>query len=304
MSKLNASVESLIRQFTDDLTFAEVDVQSISEVKSHRNQNRGALTLDEDNVDRMKLAAESGIALPPVVVNKNGAEYVVIDGNHRAKVARLLDRPTITAYVVAVDDDTYKQMCYYFNVANGKSLTPAEIMHHAIAAVENGMQITVAARLYGIVPGTLSTKRLANEGRRKARESGIKGADKISDTAAATVCRFEPEHIKALGQIVAQSTTADLRTAHSVITSTPSSQRETAAIKQAGWLESVYQNRRAPKARKRGVMTQSQLKTSLRKIVVAVRENRALVNDRDVRVLIADLGGMSHDTHSAKTNRN
>ena len=299
MSKLNASIESLIRQFTDDLTFAEVDVQSISEVKSHRNQNRGALTLDEDNVERMMLAAESGIALPPVVVNKNGAEYVVIDGNHRAKVARQLDRPTIAAYVVAVDDDTYKQMCFYFNVANGKSLTPVEIMHHAIAAVENGMQLTVAARMYGIHPNTLGTKRQANEGRRKARESGIVGADKISDTAAAVVARFEVEHIKALGQIVAKSTTVDLRAAHLAITNTPSAQRDTAAIKQAGWLESVYQGRRDPKARKIGAMTQIQLKTSLRKIVVAVRENRALVNDRDVRILIADLEGLSHDTHKA-----
>lgn len=289
MKHSNPSVESQIRLFTDDFNLARIPLTEIDVARSLDSQNRRATKLDQDNVERIMLAVDQGVRVPPIVVNDEVGKYVVIDGNHRLDAFRLNDKQDVWAYIVKVDADTFTQMCLYFNVANGKSLAPAEIMEHALTSVALGMQATVAAKLFGIPSETLSKKRRAIEGRAKAVDAGIKGAAKIPDAVAEVINRIEDAHVKVLGKTLTESSASDVRAAANAISAAPSAERDVVAIKQAGWLENVRQEKAKPKSRKATALTQVQARRAVRQLVVGIRENRALLNDRDLVNALSDL---------------
>jgi uncharacterized ParB-like nuclease family protein len=300
MSKLNASVESQVRQWTDDFKAKEIDIASINVDESQNNNNRGAGKLDEDNCKNMSLAIDRGVVLPPIVVNKTqSGRHVVIDGNHRVHAKTLADKQTIEAFIVEVNPDIFLQMCLWFNTTNGQPLTHSQRVDHALTAVRNGMELTQAERMYGIKADHLGKKRKAQEGRRKAASAGLNAAAKItSEGLLAQMSRLEVEHIRSIGAVIADVNINELAAAVNAINNAPAAERGDEAIRQSGRLEQQVKSKHTPKTRIGKTMTMEQVRTSLRRSLTALGANSVLLNDPTISSLIDELAKLGGDRHA------
>lgn len=292
MTHKSHEVESKIRLFTDDWELRSARMNEIDVPRSRHAQNRRTEKLDDEHAFRIAESADAGVEFPPIVANQVGDSLWIIDGNHRHAASELLGRDTIPAYVVKVDHDTYTQMCLWFNATNGKPLSDADRVQNALAQIHLGMPATTASKLWGIRPERLQVLRREREGREKVAMAGIK-APKLSAAAAEIANRLEVDHIKRLGAELPQATAKDLEDAVRAINAAPAAERDTEALRQSVVLEQRRQTRAAPKAKQKGAMTSAQARTRLKEVLIAVRANRALLNDQALVRLISELAEVS-----------
>ena len=62
---------------------------------------------DKDNVKNLKdilIALKQGKKLPPILVRKHGNGYQVIDGHHRLKAYKLLNKKYIPAHIISTSN--------------------------------------------------------------------------------------------------------------------------------------------------------------------------------------------------------
>lgn len=285
----NDSVESQIRLYTDMFDKpAEIAIDQIDTKQSHQNQNRGSTKVDDENVLRIASSAELGVILPPIIVNRVGSRYQIIDGIHRTEAAKLRDKSTIWAYVVEVDADIYAQMCLGANASNGKPLTDKERIANALAQIRLGLPATTAGKVWGIEADRLGRIRRASSGKEKIVEAGL-NANKVREGAAEAINRLETDQIKALGKTVETATIKEIEDAVQAILSAPAAHRATEATKQAIVLETQRTARIQPKARTRQALSGAQLRHRAREILHAVRANRNHSNDTELVSLIAQI---------------
>jgi len=284
----NKAVESQIRLFTDAFEMRRIPLAHIDTNGSlPKGQNRRTMLLDDEHVFGMVEAASIGVEFPPLIVNEVQPDcYVIIDGNHRRAASEKLGRTAIAAYVVKVDPNTFHLMCLSANAWIGKPLPHEAAVDNALAQIELGLPATTVSKLWGIPADRLQFLRRQQEGRRKVAEAGLKVAQ-LSGAAAELANRLELEHITKLGAELTQATSKDLEEAVRIINAAPAASRNAEARRQSAVLERKRQARTAPKSRQKGALSAEQARTRIKEVLIAVRSNRALLDD-DVLVQLVD----------------
>lgn len=79
--------------------FAELDIGLLDELEGNVNE------MDLAQFDALVDGLAKNRFIPPLVVVPKGERYVVLDGNHRLRAARLLQYNTVPAYVVRLNED-------------------------------------------------------------------------------------------------------------------------------------------------------------------------------------------------------
>lgn len=277
------AIESRIRLFTDGFELLEIDVARIDRDASLSNQNRRDTALDPNNLTRMDKARDCGIAMPPIVVNQAGDKYLIIDGNHRTYGHR---SPTIWAYVVKVDDTTYRQMCKSANAWNGATLKDEDRLQNAMSQVDEGLTISVVAGIWGLEAPVLSHEIRRRDGKRKAKAAGV---TVTNNTVAEQINRLELSQIKALGAALSVAAGPEVQQAVKAILDAPAERRGAVALKQAGVLEQKQIEKRKPKARAKQSMSVTQARVLAKKLLDGILRNRSLLNDSELATMLTRL---------------
>lgn len=285
----NEAVESQIRLFTDSFQLLDIPVCDIDKEASLRNQNRAVTTLDEANLHRMTEARKCGIAMPPIILNKAGNKYLVIDGNHRLETE---PSPTIRACVVQVDDTTYRQMCKSANAWNGAALKDQDRLQNAMSQVDEGLKISVVAGIWGLDAGLLSEELRRRDGKRKAKAAGI---TVTNNEVAVQINRLELSQIKDLGPSLSVAAGPEVKQAVKAILDAPAERRAAVALKQAGVLEQKQIDKKKPKTRAKQSMSVTQARVLAKKLLDGINRNRSLLNDSELSTMLTRLMEVSSE---------
>lgn len=283
MKNRSATAEQWINTWTDQFEFKTVDIADIDRVKSQHVQNRSAVKLDDENVLEMMIwIDDSDHVLPPIIVNKVGAKYYIIDGNHRAEAHVQAGRVTIDAYVVEVDQDKYEGMVMAANARMGRSLTPHERVELAIS-MSKRYGTRVAAEQLLMRPDDLQREIRIQQGRHMVEEAlGVKATHWPKKKLEA-LQRLDVEHIKKMDKkTLEDSTAAAVESAVKNILYVPPSQQLDEAQNQEKSLAQNLKRGRTPKAKPRGITTAYMAKQKCREIEAFIRANPAALNDRDL----------------------
>jgi hypothetical protein len=136
-------------------------IEDIDRDKGLQNQARLEQPLDNDLVDVYAEAKKAGHDFPPPVLWRPGrGRWVPVDGNQRLAADVKVGAKHTDAYVIlCTDQQVIDRLCWTFNnLVNGKRLTTAEAMEHAVTFVRKyGVEAPVAAREWGINRVTLYT---------------------------------------------------------------------------------------------------------------------------------------------------
>lgn len=95
--------------------------------------------------------------VPPIIVRETGGGWSLIDGQHRLTAAKLEDRKTIRAVVVALDDAEALEAAVKANTSHGKALTLTERKAAALMLIADtdwsDRRIAAACGLHRITVG-------------------------------------------------------------------------------------------------------------------------------------------------------
>lgn len=124
MENIDKTTEQWLETWETSWDLKRIPISRINFQASLNVQNRGDVSLDDDHVlAMMEWLDGPKHSMPPIVVNEAKGAYHIIDGNHRAKATREMDRETVDAYVIKIDDDQFQNMVLAANMRNSKSST-------------------------------------------------------------------------------------------------------------------------------------------------------------------------------------
>lgn len=152
--------------------------------KSLRNQARIGSPLNEATVATYREAVENDELFPPLLVEKQGDKYVVLDGNHRLR-AHAQAGASVDIYICEGTRQQLAMLMFLANAKHGLPSSPEDRLHHALYIVDNGITQADACRLLG-VPRKDLTKAIAKQNAsRRADDAGIRRPDWESIPASA-----------------------------------------------------------------------------------------------------------------------
>lgn len=186
-----------------------VPLDSIDAARSLRNQARLEAPIDEELVGAYARADKDGLALPPLVAWRPGrGRWVLIDGNQRLAAYRRNGRKEADAYAVeSTDAKVIDRLTWTFNNSvNGRRLTAAEALEHAVAyARKYAVPAAEAAKEWGVHPGTLSNKVRQAELLDVLRRHDVRVTPTLADGALAALAPLqtvgEDLFVKAVGAV-------------------------------------------------------------------------------------------------------
>lgn len=126
-----------------------------------------------DRIERYRQALAQGAQFPCIITwDRNGSgHYVNADGNQRTVAHLRQGRAYIWAYVFRGDEDQFRVLADTANPRlNGLDNSLQERLMHASHHVDRGVQITVAATLFGVGKHQLNSYRTGEKQRIRFRE--------------------------------------------------------------------------------------------------------------------------------------
>lgn len=183
-AKTGDSIVDTLNAYGFEYTRETVDLAKINRKQSRLNQARIDAPINEDQVLLYAEGMEHGDVFPPIVIHKVGAEYVVMDGNHRVAAADLVGSTTIDSYVVK--NASPAQLTSYIYEANSKHGLPtsmADRLRQAIYLVERGVPRAQAASRLKIPAGKLQAALDVYSAEQRFAKLGIRKLDGLNQTA-------------------------------------------------------------------------------------------------------------------------
>jgi len=282
----------------------QIVVEQIDFIKSQAVQNRGGIKLDEDHATRiLEWLEDQTHTVAPIVVNRVGARFHIIDGNHRAYASSIAGRQFIDAYVVQVDQETFEGMVLAANARNAKELSPRQRIDQAIQQAER-FGTTVAAAQFLMKPEDLNRAQRAAAGRKKYEQVFRKKADQISERKAELLNRLDEDQIERIGaDNLREATLGQLEQTVRNIAAVPAVQRHDQAIREAGRLAQVRQEKKTPAGRRERAkrkVTVSVIRAKVHEVAKYLRDNPAALNDQALMKALAELGKVVSSDVSAE----
>ena len=147
--------------------------------------------LDEAHAELLRPMLDE---VPPVVVRETGKGWSLIDGQHRLSAAKLEERKTIRAVVVALDDAEALEAAVKANTSHGKALTLTErkaAAEQLIATTDwSDRRIAAACGLHRV---TVGKARPDDAGGQKRPRVGRDGKTYEGESAAVRAARERRE---------------------------------------------------------------------------------------------------------------
>lgn len=265
---------------SDQYKTKEIRVDEIDFKKSQSVQNRSAVKIDEDHAAHIMLWLEDPThSVTPIVVNRVGQKYHIIDGNHRAYAHHIAGRETIPAYVLSVPQETYEGMVLAANARNAKALTPKERVQLAMQAAER-FGTTVAADQFQIKPEEINRAVRAHTGRAKFEQATRQDGEKLTERKAELINRLDEDQIERIGaDNLLQATVNEVEQTVRNISAAPAVQRHEQAIREAGRLAQARQDKKTPVGRAKRKVSAAIIRTKINEAVKYLAENPAALND-------------------------
>lgn len=289
------TTEQWIRQWVEasNPVVEQIAIDSIDFQKSQAVQNRSETKIDEDHATRiLEWLDDATHTVAPIVVNRVGARYHIIDGNHRAYASSIAARPTIDAYVLQIDQETFEGMVLSANMRVGKWLTPRERVEQAIQMAERLGTVVAAAQAL-MKPEDLNRAQRAHSGRRKFFQATNQNGEHLSDKKAELVNRLDEDQIEKIGaDNIKDSTIGQIEQTVRAITQAPALQRHELAVRESGRLAQVRQEKKTPAGRQRvqRKVSATQVRNKVNEVAKYLQDNPAAFNDQALMKAIADLG--------------
>jgi ParB-like chromosome segregation protein Spo0J len=240
------------------------------------------MKLDAEQVSSLKQwMDEPDHTVSPLVVNRAGGRYLIIDGNHRANAAVELGRTHIDAYIVAVDQEKFEGMALAANARNAKGLTYADRVELGQSlALKYGTAVAAAQVL--LKHDVLVREMRVQDGRRKIHDAINVDAGNWPKKKLEALNRLDLDQIKAVGSdVLKEATGTEVEQTVSNILAVPASDRHDQAVKESGRLEQVLRDKKKPGARRRnnGTLTSNRVRTDLIRFTKWMKDNPAVFND-------------------------
>lgn len=152
---------------------SNVSTATIDRERSLRNQARLGAPLDDGLVDQYVLALEAYEVFPPLYAWRNDAGLLeLMDGNHRSEAARRLGKP-VDVYECRCPADVRVLITLEANARHGKASSLEDRLHHGLYAVDNGMTLVEASKLFLVEVGHLRRANAAQVADRRADDAGV-----------------------------------------------------------------------------------------------------------------------------------
>lgn len=276
------TTEQWIKDWKVEFTQEEIQLSDIDLKRSLHRQNRGATKLDEDHVlSLMEWMDEPDHTVSPLVVNRVGGRYLIIDGNHRANAAAQLERTHIDVYIVAVDQEKFEGMVLAANARNAKGLTYAERVELGQSlALKYGTAVAAAQVL--LKHDVLAREMRIQDGRRKIHDAINVDAGNWPKKKLEALNRLDVDQIRAVGSdVLKESTGTAVEQTVANILAVPASDRHDQAVKESGRLEQVQRDKKKPGARRSNgnTLTSNRVRTDLIRFTKWMKDNPAAFND-------------------------
>lgn len=170
-------------EYVDEIAIKEIDI-----AKSLTNFARVEDAINIEAVGFFSVAWKRGDVFPPIVLWKvDDKSIVVLDGNHRIKVATEIGIPAYPfgAYIIKnITEAMARKIKSVMNTLNGMMATLADRVTHAIQRVElDGIDREEAATEAGIMRDALTKAIYAKESKNRAVATGIKGSGSLNPTS-------------------------------------------------------------------------------------------------------------------------
>lgn len=181
--KTGNSIVDTLEEYGFEYTREVIDLAKVNRKQSRLNQARIDAPINEDQVLLYAEGMSHGDIFPPIVVHRVGAEYVVMDGNHRVAGADLAEIGVFDAYVVK--SATPAQLTSYVYEANSKHGLPtsmADRLRQAIYLVERGVPRAQAAARLKIPTSKLQSALDVYSAERRFAQLGIRKFDALNQT--------------------------------------------------------------------------------------------------------------------------
>lgn len=287
-----ATTEQWLQTWTEDYTFDRIQVADINFARSQQVNNRLNVKIDEEHIlGIMVWLDDKTHTVDPIVVNRVGSRYFIIDGNHRAQAYKENGRAEIDAYIVEVGNETFEGMILAGNARNSKSLTPKERIELAIQ-LQRRYGTTAAADQMMMKAEDLAREIRVHEGAAKVQKTlGVK-ASEWPKNKLAQLNRLDPSQIKALGSgVLSKATVKDVEDAVRAILAVDAVERHDMALKESGRLEQAVIDRRKPGKRKSNGLTANGHRNNILRAAEFIRNNPSTLNDKALMEAVAILKG-------------
>lgn len=156
-----------------------INIDNFDIERSLRNQARLGAPVDTEYVERYATAMRDGAEFPGVVAwrDDRNTKLVIIDGNHRMMAAREAEYELPVYVVKDAKVQTITAMTFEANVRHGKSTTEDERIHHALWLIDNGMNVTEAAKRMAVPKSKVNKANSDQAAGRRADSVGITRRD-------------------------------------------------------------------------------------------------------------------------------
>lgn len=158
-------------EFRPGLPLTEVNVEA-----SLKNQVRLREPLNQDTIDRYRVALGRGVVFPAVILSRSKTlrGLVAYDGNHRIAASKSNGRKTIDAYIVNnASEQAMLQLATEANLEHGLPTSKDDRLHAALYLIEGNMSQKDAANLMGLTQTDISLAVSAHRADRRADTVGI-----------------------------------------------------------------------------------------------------------------------------------
>lgn len=169
-------------QFFSALPIEEVDVEA-----SIRNQARIENAVIPSRVAQYAEAKRRGDVFPALVGYRSGNRVVIMDGNNRFHADLEVEARTVPFYIVKGKAEILTVMTYELNRRNGERPSKVDDEKQGIHLLDTGLTVDEAAATVGLTRNVLQNLWLVEQANRRARFLGIRGWDKLSNTAKKTL---------------------------------------------------------------------------------------------------------------------
>lgn len=175
---------------------SELPIASIDIERGHRNQARIGPPLVKEHAEKYRIDRQNGANFPAIVVvpiatdgsskaNKHGKTHYAIDGNHRLDAYIANGDRTIPAYEVRADQATCSVLTMALNTLNGLPPDKNSRMLHAEAAMNRGMHVDQASKLFALPRSALQALAKRRDDVERVEAAGIDVAEWMELTTAA-----------------------------------------------------------------------------------------------------------------------
>lgn len=203
----NLSIESFLEiHGINHVALTKIAMSDVDETESLRNQARHE-PLNHDTVKVYRHMALAGAVFPPLVVHQqNAGPFVIVDGNHRFQMMKLLGETDVAAYVVSgLDAAGFRDLAAAANVTNGQRLTMIEARNKAVDLHKRGESTKAIVTATGLT--TSQVRDAINEAQVRDRTSNLSALRNVPATAVAKMNSIQSDVVldAAIAAVVARS---------------------------------------------------------------------------------------------------